>query len=411
MLAKRPQGTGRPRWCVDDGDAAHHEAVPEVEQLLGLVGQGPKEAPPRVAVALVLEPAGDPLAAENQQQHDQPGQEGVHPMGGVTRAGGDEAEDDGDDEGRRAEVADQHAGVDHPPADPVVHHVLGLGGGEPGAGEGRPGLEAGDLGGQPGGQQDPGDQPGEDHRDHGDEDEGGDGVHGFIVAAGFTAGCLTGIFATKFKINSLLAGILMMTILYSVNLRIMGRANIPLLNRSTLFTPMESLDISRDLPVIIFFLIIAVVCKLAIDVFLHTEYGLALRATGDNEQMIRALGVNTDTATIFGLGLSNAMVALAGALIAQDQGFSDVGMGIGMIVAGLASIIIGEALFKPTTVVRLTSAALIGSVVYRFIIALGMRLGLAPTDLKLATGLMVVIALAVPAIRGKREKKLKLRGV
>jgi putative ABC transport system permease protein len=231
------------------------------------------------------------------------------------------------------------------------------------------------------------------------------------MAVGFTAGCLTGIFATKFKINSLLAGILMMTILYSVNLRIMGRANIPLLNRSTLFTPMESLDISRDLPVIIFFLIIAVVCKLAIDVFLHTEYGLALRATGDNEQMIRALGVNTDTATIFGLGLSNAMVALAGALIAQDQGFSDVGMGIGMIVAGLASIIIGEALFKPTTVVRLTSAALIGSVVYRFIIALGMRLGLAPTDLKLATGLMVVIALAVPAIRGKREKKLKLRGV
>ena len=123
-------------------------------------------------------------------------------------------------------------------------------------------------------------------------------------------------------------------------------------------------------------------------------------------QMIRALGVNTDRATIFGLGLSNTMVALAGALIAQDQGFSDVGMGIGMIVAGLASIIIGEALIKPTTVVRLTSAAAVGSVLYRFIIALGMRLGLAPTDLKMATGLMVVIALAVPAIRGKREKKL-----
>jgi putative ABC transport system permease protein len=203
----------------------------------------------------------------------------------------------------------------------------------------------------------------------------------------------------------------MMTILYSVNLRIMGRANIPLLNRETLFTPMETMDISRDLPVIIFFLVIAIVCKIGIDVFLHTEYGLGLRATGDNEQMIRALGVNTDRATIFGLGLSNTMVALAGALIAQDQGFSDVGMGIGMIVAGLASIIIGEALIKPTTVVRLTSAAAVGSVLYRFIIALGMRLGLAPTDLKMATGLMVVIALAVPAIRGKREKKLKLRGI
>ena len=231
------------------------------------------------------------------------------------------------------------------------------------------------------------------------------------MAAGFIAGCLTGIFATKFKINSLLAGILMMTILYSVNLRIMGRANIPILNKTTLFTTMESWDISRDIPVIIFFLMVAALCKILIDVFLHTEYGMALRATGDNEQMIRSLGVNTDTATIFGLGLSNTMVALAGALIAQDQGFSDVGMGIGMIVAGLASIIIGEALFKPNTVVKLTLAAVVGSVVYRFIIALGMRLGLAPTDLKMATGLMVVIALAIPAIRGKREKKLKLRGV
>ena len=231
------------------------------------------------------------------------------------------------------------------------------------------------------------------------------------MAAGFVAGCLTGIFATKFKINSLLAGILMMTILYSVNLRIMGRANIPILNKTTLFTTMESWDISRDIPVIIFFLVVAALCKILIDVFLHTEYGMALRATGDNEQMIRSLGVNTDTATIFGLGLSNTMVALAGALISQDQGFSDVGMGIGMIVAGLASIIIGEALFKPNTVVKLTLAAVVGSVVYRFIIALGMRLGLAPTDLKMATGLMVVIALAIPAIRGKREKKLKLRGV
>jgi putative ABC transport system permease protein len=231
------------------------------------------------------------------------------------------------------------------------------------------------------------------------------------TAAGFVAGYLTGIFATKFKINSLLAGILMMTILYSVNLRIMGRANIPLLNQPTLFTPMESLNMSRDLPVIIFFLVIALVCKFAIDVFLHTEYGLGLRATGDNEEMIRALGVNTDAATNFGLGVSNAMVALAGALIAQDQGFSDVGMGIGMIVAGLASIIIGEALIKPTTVVRLTLAAAFGSVVYRFIIALGMRMGLAPTDLKLATGVMVVIALAIPAIRGQREKKLNLRGM
>ena len=231
------------------------------------------------------------------------------------------------------------------------------------------------------------------------------------IVAGFIAGCCTGIFATKFKINSLLSGILMMTMLYSINLRVMGRANIPLITAPTIFTSMENMDISRDIPVIIFFFLMALLCKIGMDLFLHTEYGLALRATGDNEQMIRSLGVNTDTATIFGLGLSNGMIALSGALIAQDQGFSDVGMGIGLIVAGLASIIIGEALIKPRSVVRLSLAVVVGSIIYRLIIAFGMRIGLAPTDLKIATGLMVLIALAIPAIRGVKEKKLNLRGI
>jgi putative ABC transport system permease protein len=191
----------------------------------------------------------------------------------------------------------------------------------------------------------------------------------------------------------------------------MGRANIPLITSPTVFTPLENMDISRDIPVIFFFFLVALLCKIGMDLFLHTEYGLALRATGDNEQMIRSLGVNTDTATIFGLGLSNGLIGLSGALIAQDQGFSDVGMGIGLIVAGLASIIIGEALIKPRSVVRLTLAVVVGSVFYRFIIAFGMRIGLAPTDLKIATGLMVLIALAIPAIRGVKEKKLNLRGI
>jgi putative ABC transport system permease protein len=229
--------------------------------------------------------------------------------------------------------------------------------------------------------------------------------------AGFAAGCLTGLLNTRLKINSLLAGILVMTILYSVNLRIMGRANIQLLDRATVFTPMEALDISRFVPVVGFFLVVALACKLLTDLFLHTEYGLALRATGDNEQMIRSLGVNTDTATVLGLGLSNALVALSGALIAQDQGFADVGMGIGMIVAGLASIIIGEAMIKPRTVFRLTLAAVVGSVLYRLIISLGLRLGLAPTDLKMATGIMVILALGIPSLRGVREGKIHLRGV
>ncbi len=231
------------------------------------------------------------------------------------------------------------------------------------------------------------------------------------LVAGFIAGCLTGILNTRLKINSLLAGILMMTILYSVNLRIMARANIQLLYRPTVFTSMENMDVVRFIPIIIFFFVITVFVKILVDLFLHTEYGMALRATGDNEDMIRSLGVNTDNATIFGLGLSNAMVALSGALVAQDQGFADVGMGIGMIVAGLASIIIGEAIIKPKTVFRLTLAAVAGSVMYRFIISLGLRLGLAPTDLKMATGFMVILALGVPAFKKTREGKDHLRGV
>ena len=231
------------------------------------------------------------------------------------------------------------------------------------------------------------------------------------LAAGFGAGCLTGLLNTRFKINSLLAGILVMTILYSVNLRIMGRANIQLLTVPTLFSPFEDMDMSRWIPVVLVFLGIVLTTKILTDLFLHTEYGIALRAVGDNEQMIRSLGLNTDLATVFGLGLSNGLVALSGALIAQDQGFADVGMGIGMIVAGLASIIIGEALIKPRTVFRLTLAAVFGSVVYRLIIVTGMRLGLAPTDLKMATGLMVILALGIPSLRGGREAKMHLRGV
>jgi putative ABC transport system permease protein len=151
--------------------------------------------------------------------------------------------------------------------------------------------------------------------------------------------------------------------------------------------------------------------KLLTDMFLHTQIGFAMRATGDNEQMIRTLGVNTDNMTVLGLGISNAFVALSGALVAQDQGFSDVGMGIGMIVAGLASIIIGEALFGKKTVKRMTLAAIVGSIIYKFIISLGLRLGLAPTDLKMATGVMVILALGVPALKKEKEGKLHLRGV
>jgi putative ABC transport system permease protein len=243
--------------------------------------------------------------------------------------------------------------------------------------------------------------------------EGVPPVYGILMAiiAGFLAGCCTGFLNTKLKINSLLAGILMMTVLYSVNLRIMGRSNIQLLTVSTFLTPLENLEISRFIPIIGFFFVVSFGVKFLSDLFFHTQIGFAMRATGDHEQMIRSLGVNTDNMTILGLGISNAFVALSGALVAQDQGFSDVGMGIGMIVAGLASIIIGEALIGKTTVQRMTLAALTGSIIYKFIISLGLRMGLAPTDLKLATGVMVIMALGIPALKKEKEGKLHLRGV
>ena len=231
------------------------------------------------------------------------------------------------------------------------------------------------------------------------------------VISGFLAGCCTGLLNTRLKINSLLAGILMMTILYSVNLRIMGRSNIQLLTVDTFLTPLENLDVNRFIPIISFFFVVAFVVKFLTDMFFYTQIGFAMRATGDNEQMIRTLGVNTDNMTVLGLGISNAFVALSGSLVAQDQGFSDIGMGIGMIVAGLASIIIGETLIGKTSVQRMTLAAIVGSVLYKLIIAIGLRLGLAPTDLKMATGVMVILALGFPALKKGKEGKLHLRGV
>ena len=243
--------------------------------------------------------------------------------------------------------------------------------------------------------------------------EGVPPVYGIFlaIAAGFLAGCCTGVLYTKLKINSLLAGILMMTVLYSFNLRIMGKSNIQLLTVDTFLTPLENLPVNRFIPIIAFFFVVSFGVKILTDLFMRTQLGFAMRATGDNEQMIRALGVNTDNTTILGLGISNAFVALSGALVAQDQGFSDVGMGIGMIVAGLASIIIGEALLGKHTVQRMTLAALIGSILYKEIISIGLRLGLAPTDLKLATGIMVILALGIPALKKEKESKLHLRGV
>ncbi len=215
---------------------------------------------------------------------------------------------------------------------------------------------------------------------------------------GFAAGAVTGILNTRLKISGLLAGILTMTALYSINLRVMGRANIPLLRSASVLTVLNRLGVPSSVSALALFVAVVALLKLALDVFLRTEFGLALRATGDNEVMIRSLGVNTDSAKIVGLGLSNALVALAGALVAQYQGFADIGMGIGMVVAGLASVIIGGALFAPRSIGLATLGVVAGSLVYRFAVFFALRMGFAPTDLKIVTALLVVVALAGPVV-------------
>jgi putative ABC transport system permease protein len=221
------------------------------------------------------------------------------------------------------------------------------------------------------------------------------------TACGMIAGVITGVLNTKLKITGLLSGILTMTALYSINLRIMGRANIPLLGASNVFDIFTSWGFSDRISILASFLIISVLAKFIIDWFLQTEVGLALRATGDNKDMIRSLGVNTDNTVILGLALSNGLVALSGALIAQYQGFTDVKMGIGMIVIGLASVIIGEAVISSDQIKWATLGVLLGSIVYRAVITIALRLNLNPNDLKLITALLVIGALGAPAIRAK----------
>jgi putative tryptophan/tyrosine transport system permease protein len=231
--------------------------------------------------------------------------------------------------------------------------------------------------------------------------------------AGMFFGAVTGILHTKGKINALLAGILSMIALYSINLRIMGKANIGLLGQDTLLSEIqdgvEKLNSSiSTYAIILSMAVLALLIKLACDWFLGTEVGLALRATGDNPRMIRSFSANTDSAIILGLAISNGLVSLSGALMAQYQGFSDVSMGIGMIIIGLASVIIGEAVFGDRSIKRATFAVIGGALIYRLVVALALRVGLSPSDMKLMTALIVVAALVAPKIAaGIKEKRRK----
>ena len=232
---------------------------------------------------------------------------------------------------------------------------------------------------------------------------------------GMIAGALTGIIHTRFNINPLLSGILVMTALYSVNLHVMGKSNMPLLNETTVFTWIENFSAkvsgpetnvmvigwevaAKDLWMLLFCLVTIILFGLLLWWFFKTNLGTAMRATGDNDQMIRALGVNTKKMIIVGIALSNGFIALAGAMLAQFQGFADVQMGIGMLVWGLASVIIGEALINDSSLGLLIAGAVIGSVLFRLLVAIALRWGLNPNDLKLITAVFVFIALILPSL-------------
>lgn len=244
---------------------------------------------------------------------------------------------------------------------------------------------------------------------------------GFL--AGAAAGAVTGVLHTRFGINGLLSGILVMTALYSVNLRVMGRSNVPLLGAETLMTEAEAAFgrvlgpvlrlggweiAARDAGALVLGLALVALVGALLYVFLRTDLGTAMRASGDNDQMMRALGVDVGNMIVLGLALSNGLVATAGALLAQYQGFADVQMGIGMVVWGLASVIIGEALVGGGSLGLVITGAVMGSVLFRLLVAIALRAGLNPNDLKLITALFVFGALVLPGLLqrlGRREAR------
>jgi len=222
------------------------------------------------------------------------------------------------------------------------------------------------------------------------------------AVAGMIAGAVTGFLTTKMKIPALLAGILTMIALYSVNLRIMGKANLSLLGVDTVFSfTQEALGLNNAYTTFVVGLAATLIIGIAMYWFFGTEIGAAIRATGFNQQMIRAQGVNTHMTIILGLIISNALISVSGALVGQNNGFADVGMGVGTIVIGLASVIIGEVLFGTRSFKNCLVSVVLGSVVYRIVIAVVLQMGMPPNDLKLFTSVLVAIALSMPLIKAK----------
>ncbi|MDO5670205.1 MAG: ABC transporter permease [Corynebacterium sp.] len=221
---------------------------------------------------------------------------------------------------------------------------------------------------------------------------------GFVT--GFLAGVITGLLHTKGRIDGLLAGILTMIGLWSINLRIMGGANIPMLRQETVFTPLREAGILGTWAGAGILLAVVLLLGLVVVWFLTTDLGLSIRATGDNGPMITSFGVSTDFTKTLTLALSNGFVGMCGALVGQYQGFADISMGIGLILVGLASVIMGQAIFGQRFLWLAVIAVIIGAVLYRFIIFLALQVGLDPNDMKLITALLVIVALLVPRWKG-----------
>ncbi|EMF0117843.1 ABC transporter permease [Enterococcus hirae] len=233
---------------------------------------------------------------------------------------------------------------------------------------------------------------------------------GFL--GGAAAGLVSGLLHTKLKIPALLAGIITMTGLYSITSRIMGAPNLSLLGQKNVFTWAESLGVSKENAVLIAGLLVALIVVTLLVLFLRTETGLAIRATGDNLAMSEANGINTDTMKIIGYMISNGCIALSGSLLAQNNGFADLNSGIGTIVIGLASIIIAEVLFRNQPLLLRLLTIILGAVIYRFILALVFELNVQPSDSKLASALVLVICLSFPQIQQKLKlpKRMKAKG-
>ncbi len=236
------------------------------------------------------------------------------------------------------------------------------------------------------------------------------------IIAGMLSGVITGLLHTKLKIPAILSGILSMIALYSINLRIMGQANTPLLGQGTIISEIKGLlpaakelGIKDSMLQTLVSIGVGILFSLMVIAFLYwffgTEVGCAIRATGNNEAMVRAQGANTDLMKIIGLALGNGLIALSGGLVAQSQGYADVSMGVGAIVTGLASIVIGEVVFhRRRSFAHKLLAIVIGSVIYRIIIAIVLQLGLNTNDLKLLTAVLVAVALSVPVLKKQKVK-------